>query len=612
MPTAKLYFNFITRNKRFANQNALLDYEALIHDYLEVDVDGCQITNTSSYVDISFSTSTLVKAFDLFRCSYVKFTNTIDQKEYLAFVDRVEPSNFNTYNENGLYRKAYRLFVTVDWWSSIMWNDTPDKQDIKNIKHYLEGTTIRAHVNDVHLKDVQNSEYVFGYDMSYTTFSPEFPISKLALTKGRIGGGSGRRFLYIMSTEKFDSYSVISPTLCGDRSIPNPLYLYVTALDSPLPAKIESENTSTGEIISRQFVVWCPNPEIITDSSVVSLFVSDYCPYYNSVKGIIEASVPRSEGPISPYQQPVQFECIGGYEANAWAIPNELPPKSYRNPAIKTYNTNVQKPANYEEYLGVIAKQYFTPYTSVYISTGQSRIQLDTSTIDSDVLFEYSVLPSVGGYIIKTNEQSRVNQAQYNVLSAGGLFERTGTDDEFTQNKRTSMILSEISNHFAMSQTLVNSAASKQYGQTTATAINMFASPYETASEYSKMLRDGETGYTTQSTALNAYLSPFCFEIKRLNEAEIDELRFDLALYGYNTFLHPHNVLEEHKRRYFNYIKTTNATINLGLYTKEIRLQIEEMFNNGVWLWNTYELFGNFEVPNYPILMDGVMSVQEE
>ena len=78
----------------------------------------------------------------------------------------------------------------------------------------------------------------------------------------------------------------------------------------------------------------------------------------------------------------------------------------------------------------------------------------------------------------------------------------------------------------------------------------------------------------------------------------------DLALYGYTTYLHPHEILEEHERKYFNYLKLNNAELILTDFNSEIKLHIEEMFNNGVWLWNTNENFANFEVPNYPKLMD--------
>ena len=72
-----------------------------------------------------------------------------------------------------------------------------------------------------------------------------------------------------------------------------------------------------------------------------------------------------------------------------------------------------------------------------------------------------------------------------------------------------------------------------------------------------------------------------------------------LAMYGYNTFLEPHTILEEHKRKYFNYIQTVDCELTTPSLNEDIRNDIQAMFNKGVWLWQTYEQFGNFEVPNW-------------
>lgn len=622
MPQAKFYRNFITREKRFANRTAFNTASAI--STFNADVVGCYITNTSSYVDIQFEYDEGVNTKLLNSQTYIIFDG-YGGYTYCAFIDRIEPNNFN-YTVSSLQDIAYRIFITVDWWSTIMLNDT-NGTEISAIKSSLEGNVERAHVNDVERPFGDDKYHLMNY---YTTDTAEFNFNAMREVDNTNVGGN-RKFLYVLMA---GLGSETSPWKIGEKIIPNTLSLVIIPLfASNLFVKdINNNEYATNIGFYQPSSTLYPQPDILTDRRVVSIYCTNICPLYNEELNAIEIEGSGSgenelndrivnvyiNGSIIPNAINGNFdeELTGGTEFTIKGVKMKLkndtsfiPSFIVNTPSlVPTYNNLVVNiPATYEEYLSHnIAKINYYPYTTSEIVVGSSRTLIATEYVHTNSLFEYIVVAPMGGYFCKFNYSNYYANSQelYNYIGDNSVYCPTSYQDDFTAISRNNMILQEISNHFALSQKAANASALYNFGTTTAVAFETIRHPTETYYNIKKSKLFGDIGVSNRPSSLTNYLRPLNIETKSLISYDREACLKDLALYGYNTFLHPHTVLEEHQRRYFNYIKCNNAKVLVNSYNTEIRLQIEEMFNNGVWLWNTADEFGNFEVPNYPMIME--------
>ena len=108
------------------------------------------------------------------------------------------------------------------------------------------------------------------------------------------------------------------------------------------------------------------------------------------------------------------------------------------------------------------------------------------------------------------------------------------------------------------------------------------------------------TGYYCTATEI----ANFTLNITEPSFESRHKINTDLHRYGYITFLLLEDVLSNHKREKFNYIKAENIDIH-GL-SLEVANSISEMFENGVHLWNTYDV-GNYNVANWQISAEEVI-----
>ena len=600
MPKAYLYNNFITRNIRFSNKEAMTN-RTLNNFYGEVDVNGCQVTNTNSYVDI-IAPDWLTDDV-MFGTTYVRFNND-SQYEYMAFVDSVEPSNFNNTT------RYYRLYITVDWWSTIMWNSNITAME--RIKEKVEGGVVRAHLNDV----VKNGDD-FNYYLDNTTFDEEFNVEKYVVESKHLNyNNTNKYFLYVLSSKGSTggfaerNFFTVSRFVIGDKILPTPLNLCIVPLFR-CDVKF-SQITSDGTYERTESILnYTLNPDLIDDSSVFAIYCTDYCPYYNTENNTVE--LPPLKGNITVndklalYASTVidTFSVYGGGSITGFRLFGE---EEYGAPQVDvsssdsvfnfiTCKTKIYKPNTYYEYLNIIAKQYFPPYRYYTIENNDEKIVINTSKSNYTTIFSYNIVPSCGGYIFYMQDATKFGEFKYKMLF-GDTYERIGTNDEFTQNRRATMVLEQLSKNVSVAEKYAGG-----FGKPS-DIVGLYAENRNVYYNYKKMLRDGETGYNISSQPLAQLIKPIVVNCTRPLDEENKALRYDLAKYGYNTFLHPHEILLNHKRKYFNYIRCSNTSIDMPMYNTFIRKQIEEMFDNGVWLWNTDEEFGNFEVPNYCLIME--------
>lgn len=615
MPQAKFYNNFITHEKRFANRSAFVTASA--NPTFTANVEGCFITNTSSYVDVKFEGNDGVNTKLLNTQTYIIFNNG-DGYEYCAFIGRIEPNNFN-------YRDiACRIFITVDWWSTIMWNDT-NGSEISAIKSSLEGNVERAHVNDI-LKD----DDVFKADLSNTLIEGEFSINRYIKTSKNIfqksydsiGGFSteGRlRWLYILCNKEYGNPPQVplkssTTFICQKKYFTTAHQVYVLPL-------------ADADIIKRQFSVRYKftgredkvfaiggviRPDGLTDSSIYAMFISDYCPFYKG-NGVIEINWGNIDDDSYSNFGFGELAQIFDTTVNAIKLPQNVP--SFKLEA-KQFNVTtkgnltITKPNNYSEYIANnIIKSKFYPYTFNTILKGEVELPLDEEYIDNtlDLLFEINMDGLGSSYIMYSYSPLLVGEDKYISLVDRGAFPTSKQDDFFTRaNAWNTQIQALGKTSFGLVNS-VGSVLTQNWGALGSQAMGSFSAVNNLITagiNYARLKRDGENGTKILPNSYSNYIDVVRIIKREPYKYDKAALLKDLALYGYNTFLHPHTVLEEHKRKYFNYIKCNNAKVLANNYNTEIRLQIEEMFNNGVWLWNTHNEFGNFEVPNYPIIMD--------
>lgn len=602
----KLFTNFITKNIRFSNRNALVNALNNATPLPAIQVDGCNITNTSSYVDIHCQQSD----YNLFNCTYLFVKNGVVENGgnyYLGFIDRVEPNNFNG-QEQDEYEVFYRIYFTVDWWSTIMYNDTYGTQ-IDNIKERLEGNVERAHINDIGADGKVN--------LDYTLLEPEYYIDKYKRSTVKLNGD--RKYAYIFTTKKTSGDTPFRSTpnfIIGDKSIRSGLSCVIGVPSDYIMHTVYTDGNNNPRIY--RSVATFRAPDALDDSSIVGIYLTDYMPFdtieyegfdclnFGSYTEDIEH--PDSSS-IETVTTPFDLSNIWNDGLNAGGVILRDVPETalpfydyYTKGQFNYYRSN-----NYNVYLSSIPKQYFAPYRFVTIEKGDSKIPIDTAHLESWSNIKYNVVPYISGYIFYIPTETSSGENAYHILTDDSLYGRTSTNDNFTKLSAMSDSLKFLGKAITAGATLGVGVASGGAIPTIAGIAGMSGLAGEGVRSYSankKILRDGESGTKLVSNSASDYVAPLCVCFAEPTDEEKDALRRDLALYGYNTYLHPHTILQSHKRDYFNYIKTNNAQLNITSFNTGIRLQIEEMFNNGVWLWNTATNFGNFEVPNYPIIME--------
>lgn len=605
MQTVYLYEKGCTRKIRFSEKRFLNSY-LQNQTPLELEIEGCIITKSTGYFD--FRLEDVGKSISIQKYSYIKYLpvdGSIDSDLYFMFIDRIEVNNFNNADSN-----YYRCYFTIDWWSTII-----SRYD--NIKDKIEGEIFRCHINDI---DRDRKPF-----LDYTLDSAEYIVGKQERNTIKLGGD--RKFLYVYSTKRVSttepSYRYISNPyfLVGDKSISSALNLYIVGLfprevdslyDSIINGKyrIKDNTSQPPSIIERTVTGNCiGQTDGLADSSVVGIYCSNYMPFGSEIDGVFtmdlydENLLEVFTGQTIPDIQALDFGGLGdrNYVNCALPILRDIPP-TIINPNdynIKTKNNmNIQIPTTYEEYLdNCIVKTFFAPYTFVTLEKNGNHIVLDTAYITNSNLCEYNIIPNMSGYVVYAPSERRKGETAYSLLKDDGLYERGSTNDDYTQlGKIASMIKFSVQsvNTMGKSGNVVEGVFNA--GEITANYI-------EQHSNWEKRLRDGDDGTRVVTGSIGEFVSPLVLGITKPLDDEMRVIRKDLALYGYNTNLHPHQALNQ-PRRYFNYIKTTKCFVLDNSYNEEVRNDISNMFNGGVWLWNTSEEFGNFEVPNYPLSME--------
>ena len=626
MTEAYLYEKLVNRKNRYRKKSLLT--EALQNYRAIAEVNGCFVSQTSSYVDIALSESSTPQF--LFGLSAVKFTNS-DYCDYIAFIDRIEPNNFNV-NQNEAEYQYYRLYITIDWWSTIMYNWAPAK--FEEICNSIEGNVERAHLDDIE-KIPQELGGGFRYSLDNTVLEAEEFTSK-----------------YINQSHPLNKFNEYSDGGTYNDNMQF-LYVFINPTGSTFEEQIEDSGFTLFDFHGRLYTaplvvgvlpfinghmprsIWHNSDRelVIDDKQLLTKFTSDDivymylsnvapCKYARGVDtdgkdfvdfygNLTESEVPIRAGIVGVGRVSdgnyCAMWCVNYIKANPINL-KDIIDKFNRDNYLHLWlsKDTPQIPQTYGEYLLHNPKFNSSIYNTIYIHNNGENMIVDYNHYnmvgDSYIIYEQSNAGS-GGCIYRMSNGLYSGES-INTIMVGndGIFKSVKTVDDLEINRAYNSMINNLvkgSSRGAKISVMPLSLTSSFLGAMNAVGvINQF-------SEDLTGLRDVLEGHIGGVIAgVNNMIMKDTANVVLKTPYNATTILKHLALYGYNTYLHPHEVLKGHERKYFNYIKTNNANVNIPYCSTDIKLALEEMFNNGVWLWNNVEEFMNYEVPNYPIIME--------
>lgn len=623
-----LFDNLYSKKVRPRTRKVLRDTLAIYKEQSldSMEVTGCLVSNTNGWVDCFYSEAQYPIELDLYKYNYVMIENDVnhDTMVYFGFIDRIEPNNFNEEES-----PSYRIYFNIDWWTTMLYNN---EASVNQITANLEGGVVRAHIDDVEEYRTSMQETQWKPYLDKTLLIPEVPVAYEEREEEPIGraSGSGVRWLYMLLEGDKNQTADIQ---IGEKRFTSSLGLFVIPLVETEAYDVDP--TSDGNYnIDYRYINGAGNVfytkyktkgirsvNSITDSRVVGMWIGDCTENYDVTSKTLYFNMGEQIG--SAYvQNPIaeEVECEkDGMELQGktaikvfpvWGLvqPLKYPYSNINLTPPTRYSAEYQIPATYDQYLYNIVKADFAPYVNTYITKGDDSIQIDTVHVNTSYMFEININGFGSSYLVYLSNTLLSEHSSYRTLdSSGDCYPTMKTYDYYTKTQANIQIAKSFTK---MVISLVGMAGSARagdsggalagFGKAVDSALDM-TSNILTAKQQ-RML--GVDGVRVDDSPVNGIVNEPRLLITKPNRASDNYIRKDLALYGYNTYLHPHEVLSGNERKYFNYIKTSNATILAPCANDTVKNHIEQMFNDGVWLWNTTEEVGNFEVPNYPLIME--------
>lgn len=588
-------------------------------------VTGCLVSNTNGWVDCFYGEAQYPIELDLYKYNYIMIENDVnrDTMVYFGFIDRIEPNNFN---ED--VKPSYRIYFNIDWWTTMLYNN---EASINQIISSLEGEVVRAHIDDVEEYRPPEGERQWKPYLDKTLVTPEVYTAYEQHEEQPLGraSGSGVRWLYLLLEGDKNQTADIQ---IGDKRFTSSLGLFVIPLVeteaydvSPLSdgayTIMYTYIDGAGNLVYTKYKTkGIRSVNSITDSKVVGMWIGDCTETYDPENKTLFFQMGEQIG--SAYvQNPVveKVECerdtMSGskntiYVYPVWGLLKPLKyPYSKINFAPPTrYATAYSKPSTYTNYLNNIVKADFAPYVNTYLVKGDSAIPIDTVHVNTSYMFEININGFGSSYLVYLSNTLMNEYASYRTLdSSADCFPTMKTYDYYTKTQSNI----QIAKSFIKTAGGVAGAGASAYAGDIGGAANGVATAITSAMDAGSAINTamqqrmlGVDGVRADDSPVNGIVNEVKLRVVKPNEVSDIRIRKDLALYGYNTYLHPHEVLSGNERKYFNYIRTSNATILASCANDTVKNHIELMFNNGVWLWNTTEEIGNFEVPNYPLIME--------
>lgn len=598
----------------------------------EINVIGNEFVLTSQlYVDVTVGDEPRpINYLNSHSAIYVNNGTGKLQDNFFAFVERVEPSEFTTEATSTSFKTYFRIYFKVAWWETqLLWG--------KDLKGGIEGTTVKAHVNDV--KKLDNGKCYPYFNITNYNFelNPNYFNVKGKFLR-ELDNYPDITFLYILSTNSPVSNADGDKNTAGGHKLHNgdyeycsSLFLYVVPLRNGViaPCKYEDENGTRELPYSWQRGIG-QSFDCINDRNVVSMVVSPFCDLFIGVEHtelydyviLKQNKSLTTEGVISRQHPISRFSFYGSLDGTPLTALQLLNgnAKNISFDYIKSLNDNIYSmneeiaiPTTYSEYKeNCITKFHTYPYNYVLLKKDDERIIFDNYYCDS---ISISIGSTLENYYIVQDSTKLLEQKNISILNELNVFTIMQTSDYLTRlNAKQSSILavSKIGIDIA---SVVGSAIAQNYAFAVSSgvkAVGDTANAYLTFKKNENMLQNGENGTNVNPVAgSNLLTGGFILESYTIPDGQKEVILDELSRYGYYTNLHPHDILTNHKRKYFNYIQTQNATLLYPQLNEEVRNDITNMFNNGVFLFSEYSFtttidkYFSLEVPNYCEIMDG-------
>ena len=610
------YNGCIDRKNRFIDKNALdiwLNNMGTIH----FDINGCIITESTGYFDLDTATfNPDTDNINFNNISYFGYAlikqNFIDYitetEELFCFIDKIEQNNFS---EN---QKYYRVYFTIDWWTTL-------QNAGYELNEHIYGKVERGHINDVRKIDdkyIPDLEHTFGVEEEITGYN---------ITSKR---------LPLQPDDLNWVYIILDPV--NEQGIWSTFNQYITlrnkiscctALLACLPVRngvvekcrVWSKDENGLYTILKYEIEGGYPVTAITDDQILGIFYSTIppCEYSWDETGVSDGyKLHLHEWVYNTNTANIKSE-IRTYDLSLYAQAG-LKKKAI----LSQFITGMTVDGNYIKDIMPSVLERLNPLNEITISEDYIDYLLSIPKFHSSF---YSPLLLRGGRAYDIIDMTR-KPPPFDYINIqlsvgnGGIFSNNPTIYNFDLSSATKVV---GENNIFMPVKIVNETDFyKAIVNGTEKIVNALASGVASylGGAYDKMAGSIVKGVDTLSDIAfniieNAQGSDTGYTNSQSHDYTMSEVEFEyylpnnytaivekLALYGYYTDLLPYEILTTHKRKYFNYIKTTNCSIMFkGNFTEQIKKDIENMFNSGVWLWNDAYSIGKYNLPNYPLIM---------
>lgn len=604
-----------TREFRFLKREVLLNWRASnLGQSIELVSD---INPFSNWFDVT------TDSIDWKKSKYLFVDNDV-LDDFYAFIDRIEENNFNT--------NSFRVFFTVDWWSTVQHN----YENADSLLKHIRGTVSRAHVNDwkdngdgtisIDLSNTDNriEEEVVAWknqssalcDSLLDSHAPDIPANKRIPVQ----------FLYVLfkrNTEEVPQteYPCISHDSTGDLTIPVP---YGVAIIPAYRGKFLRFNLNNGDDYYNTSVTTYP-VTCITGVTPVIMFISytfggdwvlkkdgdNYYIHFN----ISDLSVLKS------------FDVDTGDSGVAYGVmykdipPSLIPCNNVIEDSIVPYSDTKFNKSNISISWfndNGMAKAISEPYIICGLSGQKSGIIIHPQYMVSSDNIEVIMSLNTGVPYVRVNDNSYLGLSQVFALPGDNTFvvwtEQTAMDERLARfNAISSVLQPVISGVKDLSMSGIRAGADFIGGDIVSGINNVVQQPFNIAQrgiEVAKGVMTSQIVFRNLALGGNVQLSPnyegATFAVGAFKENIIyplyannwGEIKEHLRLYGYTTYLEPRDILTNHVRSNFNFIKCDYCYFDnyvmqiegelpyLSL-NDEIKNSILQMFMDGVFLFNT-------------------------
>lgn len=601
---------------RFFDRNSFDAWLMLQNDAIEIEVSGVNPYTTLYYIDVNLEDNPKYKSINWqSEIGYIKVVPDLESQTFFAFVDRVE--------RNELDENSIRIYYKVDWWDTLlMQGDEP----------FIVGDVVRAHVNDIVngkiTLDNTNLDCEVTPDVNdYVIEKYIYPFTSGVISSSGLAELAG--FYHIILTQgAFENFNLpLNRSIF--RYIPEDLPTSTTSQFVEIVLPINNQGQIYPYTIGGVFY---DNPDLV---SIIDLKTDNVVGVYMSTR--YEDGIDITDNELNVSFNSDSFSGIKPPETLGLGTALKLPCRIKSYSAVVDSNVNLQHVITsykYNNFLPLVDKESYNEYlqsgvvkynTHIYkpliLTYGNETLNIEYTFAPTRIWLEISAYASSNSFAVwfnnsKAGEEAQLSVLPLNIISpspvADKYFDRLISEQNATKADITtkSKAIEGVIKSFAL--LLVHPAAVAASAVSTVFDFvnNAATASYEVAKD--ELVQRGilQTGSVSSSLQSSTYAFNFPnFVYVGLNS---DSIRENLAFYGYNTHLQPHEILKNHKRKYFNFIKTSSCNIiniknttnvTYRNYSAEVRNDIESMLNGGVWLFSFVskeELF-NLEVPNYPL-----------